>query len=201
MTKKKAISSKAALVVLALLAVLLVDNVLGFSYSYSLTNKVNHIQKLNAIISDSTSDKSTINYAMSLRKDVFVRKNILENVQAFVINSFKENSELGETHNSKINQINPNVFLFHVTSSGSFYLVAIFMFPVMLFVDRTSSSFSQKLVMSLFLFIMFAGIGIFFYWICSLIPMILTNSWILNYICNLLIQGLFIYIIFKFAPN
>lgn len=198
--ERKKISSKAAIIVLSLLGLLLIDNLIGFSYSYLLNNKVEQVQKLNSIISDKSSDKLTIKHAIKLRNETLLRKNIFEKMNDYFVDiSFVNNSkpEKPNLKEGKINNFTPNKFWFHITSSGLYYFFGILMIPLMLILDK-SSSLAQRITMSILLSAMFGGIGVFFFWVCSLIPMILENSWGLNYLVNLFIQGFMIFMMFKF---
>ena len=199
--ERKKISSKAAIIILSILGLVLVDNLIGFSYSYLLNNKIEEVQKLNSIISDKSSDKLTIKYAVKLRNETLLRKNVLEKINDYLSDlSFNKNIEEPKKSNlpkKDVYNIAPNNFWFHFTSGGIYYFFSILMLPLMLFLDK-SSSILQRITMSILLFAMFSGIGFFFFWICSLIPMILSNSWLLNYILNLVIQSTIIFLMFKF---
>ena len=199
--ERKKISSKAAIIILSILGLLLIDNLIGFSYSYLLNNKIEEVQKLNSIISDKSSDNLTIKHAIRLRNETLLRKNVLEEINDYLLElSFNKNlSESKKTNFSKEESydLSPNNFWFHVTSSGIYYFFGILMLPLMLFLDN-SSSILQRITMSILLSAMFIGMGLFFFWICSLIPMILNNSWFLNYLINFVIQGTIIFLMFKF---
>lgn len=202
--ERKKISSKAAIIILSLLGLLLIDNLIGFSYSYVLNNKIEQVQKLNTIISDNSSDKPTIKQAIILRNETLLRKNVIESVYDYLVGlSFNENlSKPNKTNsNEKINHENtPNKFWFQMSSSGIYYFFGILMLPIILFLDK-SSSVLQRVTVSILLFAMFSGIGLFFFWICSLIPMVLNNSWGLNYLINIIIQCSIIFLMFKFNKN
>jgi hypothetical protein len=199
--ERKKISSKAAIIILSILGLVLIDNLIGFSYSYLLNNKIEEVQKLNSIISDKTSDKLTIKHAVRLRNETLLRKNVLEEINDYLSGlSFNKNLSGPQKPNFSKKEsydISPNNFWFHVTSSGIYYFFGILMLPLMLFLDK-SSSILQRITMSILLSAMFSGIGLFFFWICSLIPMILNNSWFLNYLINFVIQGTIIFLMFKF---
>ena len=199
--ERKKISSKAAIIILALLGILLIDNIVGFSYSYLLDNKIEEVQKLNDIITNKSSDNFTINQAIKLRVEILNRKNVIEKINNYLVN-VSNNESFTKTKIEKAQELNidknaPNQFWFHFTSGGIYYFLAIIMFPLMLFVEK-SSTLIQRITMSILLIAMFSGIGLFFFWLCSLIPIILQDTWILNYAINIIIQGLFIYLISKF---
>jgi hypothetical protein len=201
--ERKKISSKAAIILLSLLGLLFIDNLIGFSHNYKLNNKIDHIQKLNALILDSKTDKSTKIYLIKLRNETLNRKNILEIFSEYVKSSPSDKTNINRPKNdnitSNLTAESINTF-FHLTSSILFYLLAILMIPFIFFLDR-NSSFPQRIAMGLMLCLMFAGIGIFLYWLCSLIPKIWNESWIINYIINVLIQVFFMYALFKFVPK
>lgn len=147
--ERKKISSKAAIIILSLLGILLVDNLVGFSYNYKISNKIEQVQKLNLIISDTKADDATKGSMLKLRDEVVNRKNIMEIFSEY-ISSFSSNKTIinkSGNNNVKVNVESRNS-AFHLTSSILFYFLAIIMIPMMFFLDRTSS-FSQRIAMGL----------------------------------------------------
>ncbi|WP_338838982.1 hypothetical protein [Flavobacterium ginsenosidimutans] len=189
--ERKKISSKAAIIILVLFGVLLINNVLGISSNYVINNKIEQIQKLNLIISNPASDDVTIKSAKKIREEIFLRKSILEySYDYFSKLSFRKETKTDNTSKSvkSLEDINtPNDFWFYFTASGVYIILGIAMIFLMLFIDKVST-ISQRVAITLLLVTIFLGLGQFFYWLCSLIPMILSNSWLLNYLVNLIIQ-------------
>lgn len=79
--EKKKISNRVALVIVIIISLFLIDNVLGFSYSYVNNNKIEQLSKLNAIINDTASDEVTVTISKELRNEIIHRKNYLERTQ------------------------------------------------------------------------------------------------------------------------
>ncbi|RYJ39113.1 hypothetical protein NU08_1951 [Flavobacterium anhuiense] len=189
--ERKKISSKAAIIILVLFGVLLINNVLGVSSNYVVNNKIEQIQKLNLIISNPASDSVTIKAAKKIREEIFSRKSVLEySYDYFAQLSFRKDIKKDNISKSvkPVEEIDaPSDFWFYFTASGVYILLGIAMIFLMLFIDKVST-ISQRVAVTLILVTTFFGLGQIFYWLCSLIPMILSNSWILNYLVNLIIQ-------------
>ena len=186
------LSSKAAVVVFAFLTILLIDNVLGFSYYFSIDKKVEQIQKLNSIIKDSTTDNTTKTFAINLRSEILKRENIIN--QSF---SFFRNIKLPSSKKDQINPTNDpaktidvsirNNFWFHITAGGIYYLIAILALPIMIFRDK-KTSLPQRIATGILAAALFFGFGWLFYWLFNFIPQVSTTTWIWNYIINLVLQ-------------
>jgi hypothetical protein len=180
--ENRRLSSKAAVVVFVILAIFLIDNVLGFSYYFS-TDK---------IIKDTTSDSTTKIFALQLRTEVIDRENLVTQSFAFFRNIKWKSSKKTQINNPKepdiiIQSTSKNNFWSQLTAGGLYYLFAILMIPIMVFTDKNTSllqRFATGLITGLFLF----GTGWFFYWLCNFIPQISKTTWVWNYILNFIIQ-------------
>ena len=196
--ESKKISQKFLIVIGSLTILLLIDNIIGFSYNYSLSNKIDQVAKLNAIISDSTLDSFTKNRFIELRKETLTRKNIIDKTYNYLTDftSTENNLKVTKDNKKETTIVKPNYFLFHFTSSGVYYALAILFFPLFLILDKTNMLL-QRIIMGIILSSSFIGMALLFYYICTLIPMLLENSWTLNYIANLSIQLTLIFLIVK----
>ena len=207
----KKLSTKATVVLFTILAILLVDNIIGFSYHYNTQTKIEEINNINSIINDSLTDKETKSNAIKLRSEIINRKNIISYTLLFIQNTkwtddeIKNKKEIIVKENKNFNIekidleiVNTNNFWFHLTSCGFFYILGIFMFPIMIFQDKTSSIL-QRIATGIFIAIILGLIGLFFYWICSLIPLISDYSLTWNYAINIIIQVGVLFVISLFG--
>ncbi len=207
----KKLSTKATVVLFTILAILLVDNIIGFSYHYNTQRKIEEINNINSIINDSLTDKETKSNAIKLRSEIINRKNIISYTLLFIQNTkwtddeIKNKKEIIVKENKNFNIekidleiVNTNNFWFHLTSGGFFYILGIFMFPIMIFQDKTSSIL-QRIATGIFIAIILGLIGLFFYWICSLIPLISDYSLTWNYAINIIIQVGVLFVISLFG--
>ena len=203
--ENRRLSSKAAVVVFTIIALLIIDNVLGFSYYYNTDKKVEQIQKLNIIIKDPTLDNTTKTFALHLRSEIIDRQNVLNQIFYFSINfkwfRFKQNpinssKEIDNTSESIVK----NNFWFHITAGGFYYLIAISMLPGIVFFDK-KTSLTQRIATGIFATILFFGLGLFFYWLFNFIPQVSSSTWIWNYLLNLILQFLLIALLIQTAKK
>lgn len=190
--ENRRLSSKAAVVVFIVLAIFLIDNILGFSYYFSSEKKIEQVQRLTTIIKDATSDSTTKAFAIELRSEIIDRENVVTQSLSFFRNikwksSKKHLANIPKNPVKTNESIIKNNFWFHFTAGGLYYLLAVLMIPIMIFTDKTTS-FSQRLATGILTAVLFYGFGLLFYWICNLIPQISKSTWIWNYILNLIIQ-------------
>ncbi|MFZ1528906.1 MAG: hypothetical protein WAT19_09150 [Ferruginibacter sp.] len=194
--ENRRLSSKAAVVVFAIIAIFVVDNVLGFSYYFSNNKKIEQVQKLNSIIQDTTSDSTTKTFAKELRTEIIDRKNVFYQAASFFrnirwTNSKKQTTPVQTQPSDNKNLISKSNFWFHLTAGGLWYLLAVLMIPVIVFTDK-KTSLPQRIATGIFATALFFGFGWLFYWLCSLIPQITSTTWIWNYIINFILQLLFV---------
>ena len=190
------LSSKAAVVLFAVIAVFLIDNFLGFSYFYSTEKKVEQVQKLNLIITDTTSDSTTRAFALQLRSEMLDRENLLNQSLSFLRNVKWTNSKTDQTNVTKETaktkeSIIKNSFWFHISAGGFYYFIAVLMLPVMVITDK-KTSLPQRIATGILSVALFCGFGWLFYWLCNFIPQVSTTTWFWNYLINLAIQILLI---------
>lgn len=197
--ERRRLSSKAAVILFIILAVLLVDNLLGFSYSFAIDRKISQVQKLNTIIKDPSVDSSTKMFAINLRNRIIDRQDIVSQALSFFRgksnNSIKHQANKPTATAKPIDVSIKNNFWFNFSASGFFFLLAIIMIPLMLFADKTTS-FIQRLgtgIATTFSLVLF---GFFFIWLLGFIPQISNSTWVWNYILNGLIQILMSFLFF-----
>lgn len=186
--KKRKISAKATFIILSITCLLILDNVLGFTYYYSHNRQLNQLESIYAIKKDTNLSVSSREKLDEMEVALWNRKNIFEKAIIF-IKYRKENKPIKSNQESLyIKESGKNNFWFLVSTSGLYMLVTIIMFPVLLFMDKKSSFFK-----SLATFIIFALVMVFTswfnYWLFNkIIPDKLWGNWTWNYIINAFIQ-------------
>lgn len=197
--KERVISAKAAVIVFIILAVVLVDNTLGFTYYYNSGKKIEQIQSLNNIIKDTTTNIQTKDYAIRQRSEIIKKETFFSKAITFIqnlkfynnntnknienINTAKSEQQIPE----KIELSTKNNFWFHISSGGVYYLLGILILILMPFIDN-KISLIQKVATGILGGITISFFGLLFFWICSLIPQISTKTWFWNYMINVFIQ-------------
>ena len=190
--EKRKLSSKATVVLFVILAVIVIDNILGFSFSFSTDKKIEQVQKLNIMLQDSATDSTTKIFVLKTRSEIMERKNIV--VKALSI--LYSNKQIDTLRTTSINhpqiskdqnQAKKSNFWFNTSASGLYFICSILMIPVFIFSDK-KTPLSQRLATGIAITISCALIGLFFIWILSFIPQIATSTWVWNYILNSLFQ-------------
>jgi hypothetical protein len=185
-------STKLTVVVLSIIAVIAVDNLLGFSFYYNADKKIELINKLNATIKDSTSDVSTKSYVINLRQKVINRQDFITQSLYFFRgkpSAVKIDQTIIPTAKPKpIDVAIKNNFWFHLTSSGFYYSFALFMIPFALINDK-KQKLGQRIQIAIIAPILITGVGLLFYWLYSFIPQISNSTWGWNYAINFILQS------------
>lgn len=200
--KNERLAAKAGVVIILIIGVILIDNILGFSYHYNLTNKIETLKKLNDIIRDPTTDSITKSFAINERINVIERTDVFSlSLKLFKGKTTKlpkrrvEDSISKTESNSSLVRSN---FWFNTSAGGLYFLLALITIPIVIFTEK-SQPISQRLfvgtVTSVSMFLM----GFFLLWLCNLIPQISTNTWLWNYILNSTIQVTIVILFFFFA--
>lgn len=190
--ENRRLSSKAALVVFVVIAVIFIDNILGFSYYYNIEKKVEQVQKLNSLIKDPTTDSTTKSFAIVLRSEILERENMINHVVLFFRNMKWSQSKDIQTNKNKttqaiINTVEKNSFWFHLSAGGLYYLLSLLMIPIMVFTDK-NTSLPQRIATGILAGAVFFSLGWLFYWLCTFIPQISSVTWFWNYTINFILQ-------------
>jgi hypothetical protein len=171
------------------LSVILLDNLLGVSFHYRITNKMDELAKVNSIIQNPLSDSITKSNAIFLRQEILTRENVLD-----YLFSRNKSTAFKIAQTNKAAQIPipkesiKNFYIFIMSSGG---LIALFG-VIMAFVDMIYSdepSMILRFVNSLSFFVSPFAIGVTLFTILNLVPMIGRN-WYANIVLNSLIQTL-----------
>ncbi|PZO28148.1 MAG: hypothetical protein DCE86_12340 [Flavobacteriaceae bacterium] len=198
LSRENKISTKAAIGILGIIAVLLLNDYLNFSDSYIVNNKISQIKNLNSIIKDSASDCQTVLFAVEARKKIISDSSFVDISKNYMQKLSWENktvphnqSKIEEkvTKPSKIRLDYKDIWL-HLSSSGLIYLIG-FVVGVFTFFNNKGSLISNFAIAIavISIFVVFACFVTYFMW---LIPVLSMDYLILNYILNLVLQVLLI---------
>ena len=187
----KRFSSKALMILIIIFGVLLVDNILGFSYYFSTEKQINQIEKLNNLIKDPITDSATMMYVVELRRDIINRTNWANQASSF-FRGKPRNINIAQVNNpaaipKPIESAIRNNFLFHISAGGIYYALAPIFLIMVIFTNRKTSLYS-RLSTGAFSFILIWGFGFFFYSLFNLIPKLVSDTWVWNYILNVILQ-------------
>lgn len=186
--KKRRISAKAAIIILSITSLLLIDNLLGFTYFYSHNRQLDQLESIYTIRKDSTLSEISKQKLLELENELWNRKNIFEKA-AIVFSSKTGYIQKVETpKTTEIKGYGRNDFWFLVSTSGVYMLVTIIMIPVLLFMDK-KSSFLKSLATFIIFALVMGFTSWFNYWLFGkIIPDNLWGSWTWNYVINAFIQ-------------
>ncbi|SDX75200.1 hypothetical protein [Flavobacterium degerlachei] len=184
----KRLSTRATVIVLFIFSILLIDNITGFSHYYNKERQLEQLKSISVLLKDTTLAKLTRLELISLQKETFNRKNLVDHSLSFIkyMRSTNNESNSNVTNTAKMPPRNDVWFL--LSTSGIYILVTLLLIPILLLTDKTTPFL--KLIATLIIF----GIVMFFtswfnYWLFDkIIPDMLFGSWIWNYIINFMIQ-------------
>jgi len=195
--KTKGLSHKAILILTSIILVVIIDNTLSFSYYYNTQNKIEQINGLNKILSDSTLSKLEKEKLKSLRNNLIVRSTWKDKTWKLIseIEFKNEKNENSEKPIKKEPEIKRSYFWHFVSSGWIFILIALIM-PFIGLRDK-NTSLASAIGILLLIIPIFLGIAWVYAKVFSFIPIIFGNP-IYNYILNavvsflsLMILGLF----------
>jgi hypothetical protein len=189
----KRLSYKLAIIITILALVILLDNIFGFSFHYNNDRKIDEIEHLNAIIEDASVDSVTKAYCIQMRKDIIQQKSVITQLLLSLRNNNPTSSKSAQ--NSNTTKISPttdsaikNNFLYTISASGFYFLSAVLIVPLLLFLDKGKLPFIQRLALGILTALSISIMGTFVYWIDTHIPQISKSTWTWNYIVNAIIQ-------------
>ncbi len=196
------LSNKVLASIILLFVIVFLDNTLSFSYYYNVKNKIEEVNRINIILKDSTLEEENRNFLLVLKKDIIRRKTWKDKSWDFFTNlNFKKDSvniikyEVADINNVKTKKIKiERSYILHYITSNWFVIIIMVIMPFVLFFDE-ENSFINALTITVFLEVVLYGIS----WInakfLSYIPVIFNNP-IYNYILNVLIVLLVIFLFF-----
>ncbi len=184
--KERRLSTKTYVTIIFLTLIIILDNIIGLSYHYSVDKKLNEIQLVGQILKDTTLENNTRSELIALRQELLNKKYFYDYITDG-INSLYKKDHLTQIENLIKNVPSPrNNIWFLISASGVFlllYLLVIIVFP---FTDK-NNSVGQKIAIEILL-IVFGAINTWLlYWLFGFIPK-LGDTWTYNYVLNFIIQ-------------
>lgn len=197
--KRHHVQTRAGAMVLLVVIVLLLDNIMGFTYHYDMDRRISHAAEITAKLKDKTIPHPTRAYLEQMRNNALKRRNILDQGRSFWEQmSFTSQIKSSSAKNIKRSPIR-NVFLHLVSSAGIYLLLLLIAAPII--VAALLHRFSLTIITRGGFIIMVLLCAIYFhYQITTLLPDSLFGSWTWNYIANIVIQ-LFLFVLYIYIIN
>ena len=208
----KAPSKRVSIIIVILILALLVDNHIGFTYYYNEKSKLETVAKMNQILEDSTLSIEEANLIKASRYSVIKRKNLLDkgvsNLKNF-IESFRKSNSSTITQNNTTNDTTINKYsdkniekksyrsniVFFLSSSGLTVMLGFITIYVIFFMNQYTTV-SQKISFAGIIGFIISLLSVSSYFLLGLIPQLLKNSYLLNYIVNIAVQIIVILLVF-----
>ena len=215
-TKEFSFKSKLFGIIVVILAVFLIDDLLGFSFYYSNNQKIDHLTNIENLKNDCADNAELLIVLDDVEKKIINRKNVFENffdlfksdkidlkqpeivvrvdtvyieIKDTIINTI----EIIPTITEKQNEIRDNIATdkksrsqLWHTISSSFLLILILL--ILPFIPFTQKKIDWNLILGvIILMIPIAGLIWLYQFLLGLIPVIFDKPWI-NYILNFVIH-------------
>lgn len=185
---EKRLSARATVFIITIFTLLVVDNLIGFSYYYNKQRQLEQLKSITELLSDTTLNTETRARLITLRNQTFDRKNLIDYSLSFLKNIASIDNKQSQSITKNDTKIIRNNIWFLISSSGLYILVTIFVVPVLLLTDRRTPFLKLLASMIIFIFIMFFTAW-FNYWLFDkLIPDKVFGSWTWNYLINFSLQ-------------
>lgn len=215
--KTKKLPHKVILCLLALVFIALLDNFLSFSFSYNNGNKIEQIEGINKILSDTTLTKSEKNKLLILRKNIVNHSTWKDKTYDFLTsiefkNDVKANTKktvvkpnviVSEQQIEKINKTQSKTrnYFWHFVSSSWPFLLLMIVFPIVGFFDK-KTPFWQAIGIVIIIEPFFYGFSWIYAKVFSFIPIIFNDPFY-NYILNtiLCLLSIFVFTLFEKKNN
>jgi uncharacterized membrane-anchored protein len=179
-----------------LIVLLLVDNIMGVSFYYNSEKKVMHLRQISTLMADSSLDSYTREHLRIMKNDVIKRVNIRDYIFGSITRFY--NSAPTKSNNSSVTTNERNIFWHTLSSGGIFILVFLVLVPTIVLFNK-EMAINDKIITMFTLFLVL-GFGAWFYsWLLSFIPR-LGDTWIANYLLNIVLQAV-LCIIFIYADK
>lgn len=172
-----------------------INDLLGFTYYYCMDKKISHVERLNTMIKDSSTDSLGRRYAWEMREQVVGRRPYYLLFFSFLSESMASKSmkqamnppKIDTTTNMAATVSIRNDLLFILSSSGLYFILGLIGLPVMIADKKSDLTMPRKVVAGIAMLILFSFIGWFYFWLTDLIPAVWGKWWI-NYILNIILQ-------------
>jgi hypothetical protein len=185
---EKRLSARATVFIISICTLLIVDNLIGFSYYYNKQRQLEQLKSITELLADTTLTTDTRAKLVTLQNQTFDRKNIIDYSSSFLKNIASTDNKQSQNTTKADTKIIKNNIWFLLSSSGLYILVTIFVVPVLLLTDRKTPFLKLLASMIIFILVMFFT-SWFNYWLFDkLLPDKLFGSWNWNYIINFVLQ-------------
>ena len=188
---KVSISRKITIPILLVLTILMIDNIGGFSYRFTNSQKIDYLLKIEKAKVEFRQDTIVCSILDKMEYDLINRKNVIEQFVDLFDNQeiFKSKSSAINKENIDNHKISRNQF-WHTISSSLFWIMLLIL-PFTLKENKLSA-----------ILVMVIGIGVMVtliwitQWLFGIIPIILNRPWInytIQFIINLIPISLLTY--------
>lgn len=200
--KTKKFSYKTIIILFSLILLVIIDNTLSFTYSYNASNKIEQIQKLNSIVSDTTLTSSEIDDLKDLRNDILNHKTWKDQLYNKIAEiDFKSKDGNKPVVKSDIPKtVNERNYWYHFISSSWILFLLMVIVPFVGLFDKKTSFISTIMALIFFITPIFYGLSWVFAKLFSFIPVIDNNPNI-NYLVNAILHLLTFLLIGFFAKK
>ncbi|MCA4809618.1 hypothetical protein IF128_07670 [Empedobacter stercoris] len=198
---KNKLSHKAIMIILTVILVIFIDNTLSFTYSYNINNKIEHVEKLNSIIKDTSLSKKEKAILKELRNNVLnhqTLKDIAYDKYTSLDFKSKEVVQKPIVKNEKKSKLKERNYWIHFISSSWLIIISMLVVPFVGY-TKNSSFFYYIFIIIIFVEPILYFISWTFAKTFSLIPIILDNP-TLNYILNAILH-LLVFLTLGFIIN
>ncbi len=196
---KISISRKITIPILLVLSILMIDNIGGFSYRFTNSQKIDYLLKIEKAKVEFCQDTIVCSILDKMEYDLINRKNVIEQFVDLFDNQeiFKTKSSTTNKDNVYNHNISRNQF-WHTVSSSLFWIIWLFIFSLMLLI----LPFTLKKDKLGAIVGMIVGIGAMVLliwltqWLFGLIPILFNRPWInytIQFIINLIPISLLTY--------
>jgi hypothetical protein len=135
-SKEIKVLSKTLTFIAIIISLLLIDNVLGFTYYHNIKNKVEQLKNIQEILKDSTLDSDSKTFLIETKEHLIHRKNFFNNILS------NSSSILASQQNK----------LYHLIASTWYWLILLFIMPFIMWKDKNLKNLSFPLKISYTIF-------------------------------------------------
>lgn len=168
----------------SLIVLIIIDNTLSFTYNYNNSRKIEQIEKLNVVVTDTTLSSVEIMELKNLRNNIINHKTWKDQIYNKLIAidfKSKDTNTIVIKNDTKLPKKERNYWIHFVSSSWLFVIVMLITPFIGLFDKKTS--FSSSMIAVVFIIPIFYGLSWIFAKTFSFIP-IINNNPNINYIIN-----------------
>lgn len=196
---KISISRKITIPILLILTILMIDNIGGFSYRFTNSQKIDYLLKIEKAKVEFRQDTIVCSILDKMEYDLINRKNVIEQFVDLFDNQEKFKSKSSTTNKENIynHNISRNQF-WHTVSSSLFWIIWLFIFSLMLLIlpftlkkDKLSAVVGMILGIGTMVLLIWLT-----QWLFGLIPILFNRPWInytIQFIINLIPISLLTY--------